>query len=87
MKSTLMNTYAVCFSRPWESATIRLRAPCIEDALQAARLIAQQRFRWLWFRADIPRQLRAITQIDVQHEGGLETRRWLADHAPKGGAR
>jgi hypothetical protein len=87
MKSKLMNTYAVCFSRPCESATIRLRAPCIEEALQAARRIAQQRFRWLWFRADIPRHLLAITQIDVRHEGSVETRRWMADHAAEGGAR
>jgi hypothetical protein len=80
MKSNLMNAYAVCFSRPFESATIRLRAPCIEEALQNAKLIAEQRFRWLWFRTDIPRELRAITQIDVRHEGTGETQRWLARH-------
>lgn len=80
MKSNVLNAYAVCFSRPFESATIRLRACCIEEALQNAKLIAEQRFRWLWFRTDIPRHLRAITQIDVRHEGSFETRRWLADH-------
>jgi hypothetical protein len=80
MKSDNMNAYSVCFSRPFESATVSLRATCIEEAMQNAKLIAEQRFRWLRFRTDIPRQFRAITQIDVRHDGSGETARWLAEH-------
>jgi hypothetical protein len=57
-----------------------MKATCIEEAMQNARLIGEQRFRWLRFETDIPRQFRAITQIDVSHEGSAETRRWLARH-------
>jgi hypothetical protein len=80
MKPNIMNAYSVCFSRPFESATVCLRATCIEEAMQDAKLIAEQRFRWLRFRTDIPRQFRAITQIDVRHDGSGETKRWLAEH-------
>jgi hypothetical protein len=80
MESNTLNAYSVCFSRPFESATIHLRATCIEEAMQNAQLIAKQRFRWLRFQTDIPRQFRAITQIDVRHEDSGETRRWLAEH-------
>lgn len=79
MKSSL-NSYTICFSRPFESAHIRMKATCIEEAMQNARLISEQRFRWLRFETDIPREFRAITQIDVSHEGSGETRRWLARH-------
>lgn len=80
MKTTPSNTYTVCFSRPFESATIRMRASCFEEAMANAKLIVSQRFRWLRFKADIPARFRAITQIDVVHDRSGEALRWLAEH-------
>ena len=48
--------------------------------MQDAKLIAEQRFRWLRFRTHVPKQFRAITHINVRDTDSGDSRHWHAAH-------